>query len=275
MATTRRMSTVIALGIALAILGAVGWRGVAVSEPASARGVPVVRGVPVSDEGAVPAGRDLLQRLATLSQFDTLEATASDSVRSATAACLSAYLLLGGEFAPVARAFDIAARLTEGNLQLLQDALYVKANRDGEPGIRASATALYDSSDVLSDWSRRGDDELHRVLEPLGLSGERLYGPTLATAKQKGERLMSLLTEDSTRVFLVGLLREPEACTLHALSSDGGENHFVLVVWRENGFQVLDSGRRPGSRTLSRWSDETATAMLFDTHNAVYWLSRR
>lgn len=279
MATRRHRSIVTALGIAFAILGAIGLGGDSLSDRAYAADVPVAPSVPavpvVPDEASVPAGRDVLERLATLSQFDALAATSSDSVRSTTAACLSAYLLLGGEFAPVARTFDLASAPTYGNLHRVQDALYLKANRDGEPGIRASATALYDTSDVLSDWSRRGDDELHRVLEPLGLSSERLYGPTLATATQKGERLMDLLTEDSTRVFLVGLSREPGTCTLHALPSDGVENHYVLVLWRESGFQVLDSGQRPGSRMLYQWSDETASAMLFDTHNAIYWISRR
>lgn len=227
------------------------------------------------DENAQPAGRDLLEKLSTLSQFDALEATSTDSVRAVPAACLSAYLLLGGDFAPVARSFDIGPKPTYGNLHRLQEALYQQADRDGVSGIRASATASYDTSGVLSDWSMRGDDELHRVLEPLQLLSERLYGPTLGTETQKGERLMTLLTEDSTRVFLVGLALEPGARTLHALPEEGSENHFVLVIWHDNGFEALDSWRPPGSRTRVRWSDETAAAMLFDTHNVVYWLSRR
>lgn len=228
----------------------------------------------VIDETAPPAGRDLLEKLSTLSQFDALEATSTDSVRAVPAACLSAYLLLGGDFASVARPFDIGGKPTYGNLHRLQEALYQQADRDGVPGIRASATALYDTSDVLSDWSMRGDDELHRVLEPLKLSSERLYGPTRATETQKGERLMNLLTEDSTRVFLVGLALEPESRTLHALPEEGSENHYVLVIWHDNGFEALDSWRPAGSRTRVRWSDETAAAMLFDTRNVIYWLSR-
>jgi hypothetical protein len=261
-----------ALAIALPIAGAFALLAVALGGDAL---VPRVRAAEVTiDETAQPVGRDMLEKLSTLSQFDALEATSTDSVRAVPAACLNAYLLLGGDFASVARMFDIGGKPTYGNLHRLQDALYQQAERDGVPGIRASATALYDTSDVLSDWSMRGDDELHRVLEPLRLTSERLYGPTRASETQKGERLMNLLTEDSTRVFLVGLALEPESRTLHALPEEGGENHYVLVLWHDNGFEALDSWRPAGSRTRVRWSDETAAAMLFDTRNVIYWLRR-
>ncbi len=268
MATRRITQLVAALGIALAILGAVAVGGDALVAPVRAADV-------APDEASLPPGRDVLERLATVSQFDALEATSSDSLRALSAACLNAYLVLGGEFSAVARTFDINGKPTYGNLHRLQDALYHEADRDGAPGLHASATPVYDTSDVLTDWSMRGDDELHRLLEPLRMTSERLYGPTRATVTQKGERLMSLLTEDSTRVFLVGLALEPETRSLHALPEEDAENHYVLVLWRDSGFEVLDSWRPPGARTLSRWSDETASAMLFDTRNTVYWLSRR
>ncbi len=253
---------VTALGIAVAILGAVAVpRGVA-QNGASGEDAPLV-------------GRTMLEKLSTVGQLDALEATTTDSVRSASAACLSAYLLMGGDFARIAREHDVPTRLTVGNLHRLQDALYRAANRDTLPGITVSAEALYDTSDAYVDWSMRGDDELHVLLQSLDLSSERLFGPTRATADRKSDRVMARLVEDTTTVFLVGLLLDRESRTLHALPRDTEPDHWVVAFWADNGFEVLDGWRVPGERTRVAWSDETATDMLLDTRNVVYALTRR
>lgn len=262
MAARPRRLIMTALGIAIAVLGAVAVpRGVAQS------------GAPAGDAPLV--GRTMLDKLATVGQFDAIESTTSDSVRSASAACLSAYLLMGGDFARIAREHDIPTKLTADHLHRLQDALYQAANRDTVPGITASAEALYDSSDAYLDWSMRGDDELHLLLQALDLSSERLYGATRATADRKSDRVMARLVEDTTAVFLIGLLLDPESRTLHTLPRESEPDHWVIAFWGDNGFQVLDSWRLPGERTRVQWSDETATDMLLDTRNVVYALTRR
>ncbi|MEY4374710.1 MAG: hypothetical protein RL760_877 [Candidatus Eisenbacteria bacterium] len=252
---------VTALGIAVAILGAVAVpRGAAQSGAA----------------GDAPlAGRTMLDKLSSVGQFDALEATTADSLRSASAACLSAYLLMGGDFARIAREHDVPTKLTADHLHRLQDVLYRAAARDTVPGIRASAEANYDSSDTYVDWSMRGDDELHLLMQALDLSSERLYGPTRATADRKSDAVMAKLVDDTTAVFLVGLLLDPDSRTLHSLPRDTEPDHWVIVFWADNGFQVLDSWRQPGERTRLSWSDETATDMLLDTRNVVYALTRR
>ncbi len=256
---TRHIVT--ALGIAVAILGAVAVpRGIAESGAASGD-APLV-------------GRTVLDKLSTVGQFDALEGTTTDGVRSASAACLSAYLLMGGDFARIAREHDVPTRLTANNLHRLQDALHRAADRDTLPGITASAEAVYDTSDTYVDWSMRGDDELHVLLQSLDLSSERLYGPTRATADRKSDRIMARLVEDTTTVFLVGLVLDRESRTLHALPRDAAPDHWVIAFWADNGFQVLDSWREPGERTRVVWSDETATDLLLDTRNVVYALTR-
>ena len=262
MAARPQSIIVTALGIAIAILGAVAVPG---------QGAPTTAPSP---EDVPLVGATMLDRLSRVGQFDALEATGTDSVRSASAACLSAYLLLGGDFAAVARRHEVGATLTPRHLHQLQDALYREANRDSVPGLAASAEPIYDASDSLSDWTMRGGDELHQVLQSLDLTSERLYGPTRATVNRRSERIMARLAEDTTVVFLVGVLLDPESRTLHELPPDVTENHWVIAFWHDNGFQVLDSWRAPGESTRVVWSDETATDMLLDTRNTVYALSR-
>ncbi|MEQ1834691.1 MAG: hypothetical protein ABL977_16720, partial [Candidatus Eisenbacteria bacterium] len=227
------------------------------------------------DESARPAGRDLVLQVASVGQLDSLQDTASDSLRSACAATLDAFLLLGGDFGAVARELGVKPRLTYENLHRVQEALYQQCDRDQEPGIRASAEAVYDTSDALVDWSMRGDDEYHRVLQKLGLSAERLYGPTLATVNRKGDRVMALLAEDSTRVFVLGVYEDFETRSMHQLADEVPMNHYVLALWYDGAFHAIDPWRPPGQPGLVRWSDETAGAMLFETRNVVYWVSRR
>ncbi len=227
------------------------------------------------DESGRLAGHDLVARVATAGQLDLLDDTKADSLRSACAVTLDAFLLLGGDFGAVARELGVAPKLTYENVHRVQDALYQQCDRDREPGIKASAEAAYDTSDALVDWSMRGDDEYHLVLQKLGLSAERIYGPTRATENHKADRVMALLAEDSTRVFVLGVYEDFETRTIHQLADDVPVNHYVLALWYDGAFHAIDPWRPPGQSGLVRWSDETAGAMLFDTRNVVYWVSRR
>ncbi len=226
-------------------------------------------------ESATLQGRTLVEKLATIGQLDRLDDTATDSLRCACAATLNAYLLLGGDFAVVARELDVKGKLTYENAHRLQDVLYKQADRDGQPGILATAEAVYDTSDVLVDWSMRGGDEYHLVLQKLNMSAERIYGPTRATVNRKGDRIQQLLGEDSTRVFVVGVFEDTESRTAHQMIDGTPGNHYVLAFWYDGAFQAIDSWRPPGEPGLVRWSPDTAEAMLFDTRNVVYWVWRR
>ncbi len=242
---------------------------------ASAGQLPVRADGADYDESAKPAGRDLVTQLSTVSQFDSLSDTRTDSLRCSCAATLNAYLLLGGDFGAVARELGVKPKLTYENLHRVQDVLCRQSDRDGRGGILATAEAVYDTSDALVDWSMRGDDEYHLVLQKLKMNAERIYGPTRATANRKGERIMQLLAEDSTRVFVVGVYEDMDTRTMHELTDGTPGNHYALAFWYDGAFHAIDSWRPPGRSGLVRWSDESANAMLFDTRNAIYWVSRR
>ena len=227
------------------------------------------------DESSALKGRTLVEKLAMIGQLDRLDDTASDRVRGACAATLNAYLLLGGDFAAVARELGVRPKLTYENVHRLQDLLHRQADRDGEPGILATAEAVYDTNDVLVDWSMRGGDEYHLVLQKLNLSAERIYGPTRATVNRKGDRIQQLLGEDSTRVFVVGVLEDMESRTSHQTTDGTPANHHVLAFWYDGAFHAIDSWRPPGESGLVRWSAEAADGMLFETRNVVYWVWRR
>ena len=226
-------------------------------------------------ESSALAGGTLAERLATAGQLDRLEDTSADSVRACAAVTLDAYLLLGGEFAAAAREFDVKPKLTYESVHRLQDALHRACDRDGAPGLTASAEAVYDTSGVLVDWSMRGGDEYHLLLQRLNLSAERVYGPTSATVNHTGERVRALLAEDSTRVFVVGVYEDFGTRTSHALGPDMEPNHWVLAFWTDGAFHEIDPWREPGASGLVRWSDETAVSMLLDTRNPIYWVWRR
>ncbi len=226
-------------------------------------------------ESAAPPGRAMLDRLSTVSQFDALPETARDSIRSAAAATLNAYLLLGGDFSKVARSFEVTARFTYANLHIVQEALHWNADRDGQPGVWARAAAEYDSAGALTGWSIRGGDEYHRVLESLSMEAERIYGPTADSADWKGARVKQILAEDSTAVFVVGVVEDPTSRTSHAVAEGVPENHYVLVLWRAGAFHELDSWRPPGQSGMVRWSELTAETMLLHTKNAIYRVWRR
>lgn len=268
--------SVTALGIA--ILGAVGVPAALAEVPPSA--VPdaatVVRAglLPAAHEDSLVTGATPLERVAVLGQLDALVATTGDSVRALPAACLSAYLLLGGEFATVARALDVPTTFTFGHVHRVQEALLHAADRDGEPGVTAAGVAMYDTADVLFDWSMRGNDESHRVFQRLDLGSERLYGGTRDTEWRRADRVVPLIAEDPTRVFLVGLWRDPASGELLPLPEGASENHWVLVVWHADAFHAIDPWRVTGESGLVRLSDDTAATLLLETPNTVYWLRR-
>jgi hypothetical protein len=226
-------------------------------------------------ENSAPPGGTLLEKLSTVSQLDALPETTADSARSSCAATLSAYLLLGGDFAVVARRFEVGTKLTYENLHRVQEALYRHADRDGEPGVWASAQAEYDSVGTLTGWSMRGGDEYHRVLEALNMEAECIYGPTADSLEWKGGRLTQILAEDSTALFLVGVVEDLSDHTSHAMAEGVNANHYTLALWHAGAYHELDSWRPLGQSGLVRWSELTAEAMLLRTKNVIYRLWRR
>lgn len=210
----------------------------------------------------------MLAKLSYVSQIDLLAETRADYARCSAAATLSAYLLLGGSFEAAAADQGVAGELTLGNVHRLQEALYRRADRDGEPGIFGASVARYDDQGRLTGWDRHADDEYQDILDALGLSRDRVYAPTEADKQDKRAAVQAWLDRPEQVVFVVGVDEDTERERFAPMHERG--NHYVILFrWRDR-FYALDSYRTPGRSALVPLSDRDLEDNLFYTPNAVF-----
>lgn len=216
-------------------------------------------------------GDDTLQQLRYVSQLDELDDTTADYARCSCAATLSAYLLLGGDFAPIAERFGVASELTYANVHRVQEAVYHHANVDGEPGIFGSSHAEYDGDGKLTGWRPHEGDEYHRVLQVFGLHADRVYAPTEADKLDKRAAVQRLLDGDRQVVF-VGVDEDMENERFVPMHERG--NHYVILFRWKGRFYALDSFRKPGNEALVRLDAKQVEDNLFYTPNALFVVYR-
>jgi len=223
---------------------------------------------PGLDEAAPLAGRDLLEQLSFVSQLDQLDETSADFARCSTAATLSAYLLLGGSFRAAAERYGVDGALTLGNVHRLQEALYLIAERDGEPGIFGASVPRYDDRGRLTGWDRHEADEYQAVLDALGLSMDRVYAPTEADKLDKRAAVQAWLDRPEPVVFVVGVDEDTERERFEPMHERG--NHYVIVFRWDGRFYALDSYRTPGRSALVKLTAQDVEDHLLRTPNALF-----
>ncbi|NET34872.1 MAG: hypothetical protein F6K19_23085 [Cyanothece sp. SIO1E1] len=223
------------------------------------------------DEESLLPGNSIIEQLAFVSQLDKLEETTTDYARCSAAATLSAYLLLGGDFAEIASKYDIEPTLTFGNVHRVQEVLYHEANVDGQPGIYGTARPKYDSDGNLTGWYVREGDEYHTVVEALGLEMTRIFSPYESEPLNKRPAIEELLSNPGDEVFIVGVNEDMEQEKFYPME-EGVGNHYVIMFRHGDHFYALDSYRTPGRNALVALNEEEVNAHLYYTHNAIYAL---
>ena len=224
------------------------------------------------DETQLIPGDTLLEKLGQVSQLDNLEETTGDYARCSAAATLSAYLLLGGEFARVASQHDVEGELTFGNVHRVQESLYHLANTDDHPGVFGGSVPRYDEQGRLTGWDRAEGDEYHVILEALELKPSRCYGPTKDAPNDKRAAVREMLADPRPVVFIVGVDEDMESESFAPMVETG--NHYVAMFEHEGVFYALDSFRYTAKSALVRLSPAEVEANLFDTPNAIFAVRR-
>ncbi len=217
-------------------------------------------------------GSTLLHKLAHVSQLDKLDDTDADYARCSAAATLSAYLLLGGDFAAIAEKTGVDGALTFANVHLLQEALYDIANTDGRPGVFGTCKPDYDDEGRLIGWAHNEGDEYHAIVDALGLSMTRVYAPTRDDPTELRAAVLDFLATPEDVVFVVGV--DEDMAKERFVPMDETGNHYVAMFQRGDTVYALDSYRTPGRSALVVLSPVDVEAHLFRTRNAIYALRR-
>ena len=224
---------------------------------------------PVAEHSA----RDMLHWLEPVSQLDELDDTVHDFERCSVAASVSAYLILGGSFEACATGFDVEPELTHENVQRLQEAIYLHANRDGEPGIFGSCIPEYSDGGDLTGCQWHPDDEYRHVAIALGLSVDRVYSRSESEPDNKRAAVQRALKSADQVVFVVGVDEDMESETFQPMRELG--NHYIAVVNIDDQFYAIDSYRTEGRSTLVEMTSEQVDANLLNTPNAIFVLTLR
>jgi len=224
------------------------------------------------DERDALAGHDMLAKLRYVSQLDQLDDTTADHARCSTAATLNAYLLLGGEFAPIAQRFGVGTQLTYANVHRLQEAIYHYANVDGSPGILGASHAEYGEGGRLVGWRRHEHDEYQAVLDAFGLHMDRIYAPSKADTRDKRAAVQAWLDDTTPVVFVVGVDEDMERERFVPMDQRG--NHYVILFRWNDRFYALDSYRTPGNEALVALDAQQVEDNLFYTPNALFVVHR-
>ncbi|MEM7456132.1 MAG: hypothetical protein AAF456_17435 [Planctomycetota bacterium] len=214
---------------------------------------------------------EMIQWLKPVSQLDELEDTVHDFERCSVAATLSAYLILGGNFEACVSRFDVEPDLTRENVQRLQDAIYIHANRDGEPGIFGSCIPEYSDAGALTGWRWHPDDEYKHVVNALGLNVDRIYSGSDSEPDDKRAAVQRALNSDEQVVFVVGVDEDMDTESFQPMVELG--NHYIAVVKVGDQFYALDSYRTEGRSTLVEMNLEQVEDNLMYTPNAIFALT--
>lgn len=226
-----------------------------------------------SESDALP-GFDLPTQLAHVGQLDQLEDTEFDVERCSCAAGLTAYLLLGGEFATLAERFGVGAELTFANVHRLQEALFRACTGDRE-GLLGSSVPEFDAEGRVTGWRPHANDKFHLVAEALGLDYEPLYGPTKDSLSDHRERVDTAVSAAPRAAFVIGCSSGGPGARVVAPDDAHPANHYALVLAEAGRFWIYDSYCLPGNRCRRELTQDEVRALLWTNRLPPYWMRVR
>ncbi len=210
-------------------------------------------------------GKTMLEKLSRVSQLDLLADTDGDAARCSVAAALNAYLLLGGEWKPLAKRFLPSDTLTYEQVHRLQEKIYGIANVDGEPGVFGGARPLYDEQKRVVGWERKEGDEVHRVFEELGLETWAIFGPTQDKLNDRKDAVLGYFKEYPNGALIVGVNEDAENSISLPVKPGTFADHYILVFQRKGTYYRLDSWAKPGNNTLHSMTEKEVRELVFET----------
>lgn len=228
----------------------------------------------VYSEGDALPGVDLPTRLAHVGQLDQLDDTEFDVERCSCAAGLTAYLLLGGEFAPLAERFGVGAELTFANVHRLQEALFRACTGDRD-GLLGSSVPEFDAEGRVTGWRPHANDKFHLVAEALGLDYEPLYGPTKDSLSDRRKRVEAAVAAAPRAAFVIGCSAGDPGTRVVAPDDAHPANHYALVLAEAGRFWIYDSYCLPGNLCRRELTQDEVRALLWTNRLPPYWMRVR
>lgn len=231
---------------------------------------------PTYSEDGFIEGATYREVLGQISQNDVLTETLTDSQRCGAAALLSAHLLLHHSFEDAFANLGVQTQsLTYRSVHQAQEALYLRANRDGKPGL-ASIFRYTMYSDGRVD-KPVPEGEINDAAQLLKLRVYPMIGPNKQRFNDKQQAITNFWRMYPEAAFLVGVHLNQKNGSVRAPSNAYPQNHFVLIfrentrIWLLNS-GVLDNGN--GS-ALTALSTQQTQDMLYRTSGSVDALTRR
>ncbi|MEK7434655.1 MAG: hypothetical protein AABZ74_16090 [Cyanobacteriota bacterium] len=186
-------------------------------------------------------GNNNFERVSNISQSDALEETKNDGNRCAASTLLNAYILQGGDFGVLSEKFGIEKEFTFKNTHLLQDKIYMFADKDGA-GLTSGISYSYNpSSGKITKLEATG--EIIEAAKKLGLEITPLAGDTVNTINQRKEKVDNFLAKNPNATLQIGIYLDTKTGTLNSIDKEHPENHSVTILKKDGDFYLVDTGQ--------------------------------
>lgn len=215
-------------------------------------------------------GKNAFEIVSNISQRDSLDETTGDSDRCAAASVLNSYLLVGGNFATLAKKYSINTSLTYKNLHLLQEKLYKIGNTDNKPGIYSGFKYSYYETGRI--FNIRADGEIVNLAKAADLKIVPILGNNLKNLYNRKEQVNNFFNLYPKSTIQSGVYLNLDTGNISKPLNISHQNH-VITIFKHNGsFYYSDTGnldngdgknvKKMTSKELEDWLYKTPGIVL-------------
>ena len=233
---------------------------------------------PAYSESDLLAGGLIEDKLANVSQKDSLLHTDDDANRCAAASVLTAFLISGGSFADALKALDMpqAPVLNYENIHLAQEKIYDLSNKDNREGLSLSTTYRHQvSSGKIVATTAEG--EVVNAAQTLGLEVQAILGETKDTRYQRKSQVDDFFARNPRGSLLVSVHLNTQSGEVLPADETHAVNHAVVVYKRQGNYYLLDSGGSYNGMGNARkaLSPAEMSALAFTSTGTIFGLTRK
>lgn len=232
---------------------------------------------PTYAEDSALNGQSVREVLGLISQNDALPETHEDDHRCGAAALLSAHFLLYGSLDKAFASLQMpqVVPLTYRSIHLAQERLYLRANRDGKPGLVTQFKYRIYSDGHIDQVQSEG--EIRAGADLLGMRVHPLLGPRKDELYRREQTIRAYWRMYPEAPMLVGVYLNQKTGAVHPVDERTyPQNHFVLIFRDHNRTWMLNSGvlDNGNGSALSELSPQQVKAFLYFTHGSIDALTR-
>lgn len=222
-------------------------------------------------ESQVIPGQTPQEKLSHVVQMDLLPETQYRAERNGAAILLAAHYLLYGHLDTLFEQLGLSSHpLTYGQMHLAQEALYLKYESDGKPGLRLDQSYQYYNDGRLENPGLSG--EMRMMAEGLGLSLTPLLGNNRKTMTQRKAAILDYEQHTRQALYMVNLRMDLKTGQVTAPESASHGNFWALIMAQPDGsYSLYNSGvlENGNGDAIRKMTPQEVHQMLYNTPSLV------